>query len=107
MKNKTYLFELTEEINYLGKIQHLYTLMECDLSDYKTKYPDKDVSESQKKIDQLKSIEHYVGALQKEYNLIMRLNSDYHFNSLSLTNKVAQLEKEVLKQKGILDSLAQ
>ncbi len=70
---------------------HVYTHMDIQLNLYKKSNPDKDVSESENRIDILKGHYIFLYQLESAYNTIQKVNTDYLNQNLMLTYKYQQL----------------
>lgn len=87
-------FEFLAFVNRRANLMHTYTYMEIQLNAYKETNPDKDIRESQDRIDILKEHYEFLYRLELAYNAIQKVNTDYLNQNLMLTYKYQQLSVE-------------
>jgi hypothetical protein len=88
-------FDILAFLNYCGKIVWIKQTMEIKLADFKKKNPTVDTSEQQEIIDQLGALYVWVHELEREYNAMCKVSLENNRANLVLTNKIAELEKEI------------
>lgn len=88
-------FELLSFLNFAQKIFWIKQSMEIKLADFKKKNPTVDTSEQQEMIDQLGALYVWVHELEREYNAICKVSLENNRTNLVLTNRIAELEKEI------------